>query len=141
MFIYNIVGICWIITKMDGKLWYYLLENKNNLGKLTHYSTNLMEKISIVNWRISLITLKLCVKRDNLGIPKELWNIIGNFIECDIGLKNRKEYLIACGCSQNNKFRYERNTPKTCPNCGKDVNMKDILVCKNGIWTLVENLV
>jgi len=30
---------------------------------------------------MSLITLRLCVKRDNLGVPKELWNIICEHIE------------------------------------------------------------
>jgi len=71
---------------MSIDLWSQFQKHKYDVS----YLTNLAEKhfnyhmITTIKYQINLITLKLCIKRDNLGIPKELWNIICGYIEIHI---------------------------------------------------------
>lgn len=66
---------------------------------------------------ISLYTLRLCIKRNNLGVPIELWNIICSHIRNDIELfRPYKYYILYCGEEEKNIYIESKKQPKKCPN-------------------------
>jgi len=80
---------------MDSKLWNAIQDNKWNANYLENLLTNREEKLKdqierynngnkILKYQTNLCILRLCIKRDNLGVPIELWNIICEYLQNDI---------------------------------------------------------
>jgi len=71
----------------------------NYLISLAKYNSNSNIFVIAMKYQINLITIKLCIKRDNLGIPKELWDIICGYIKKNIQLcqvKYESEHKAYC---------------------------------------------
>jgi len=78
---------------MALSLWYEFKDHINDIN----YLKDLVKQVSFIQLHINLTTLKLCIKRNNLGIPKEIWNIICGFIVKDIkNLKQKEPYFYNC---------------------------------------------
>jgi len=97
--------------KTDGNKWDYKF-----LNSLISYHS---ERINPIKYQLNLVTLKLCINRDNLGIPKELWYIICEYIEYDIlNFKPNTWYRFYCYEEDEFVTVYAKNKPKYCPNDG-----------------------
>jgi len=97
-----------------------LFENKWNSDYLETFIDLYSERLLIVKYQLSLLTLKLCINRDNLCIPKELWNIICEYIENEVRY-TKQSVKFGYHCDLENKSKHMRGhkIPKYCPddNC------------------------
>jgi len=59
---------------MNIALWNQFKKNRFDLNWLDNLIYNQLKITSYIYYQINFITLKLCIKRDNLGIPIELWD-------------------------------------------------------------------
>jgi len=98
--------------------------NKWNCSFLTKLIEHHLEKITPVKYHLNLITLQLCIERNNLGIPKELWNIICKYIKYDIKhFKSNKWYEIYCPRENIYKNIYAIERAEYCPDDGAKLNL------------------
>jgi len=59
-------------------------KHKWNRKFLNEFADFYISQINPVKYQLNLIELMLCINRNNLGVPKELWNIICKYIKQDI---------------------------------------------------------
>jgi len=115
---------------MDSELWDTLCENKGNVNSLMQMIKEREDKLrdiiekhnsatNIIKYQNNLCTLRLCIKRDNLGVPIELWNIICGFVSNDIE-KHQPYKHYDCYCTFECKDVYIKSAthPSYCPNDG-----------------------
>jgi len=95
---------------MNTDLWYDLAKNKN-----INYLKKLYNDLDFVRLQMNLITLRLCIKRDNLGVPVELWNIICEYIKSNFN-SFAPAYRFSYVCSSTHKriTIYSSHIPKCC---------------------------
>lgn len=66
---------------------HFFYKNDNNWG---YHSTEYI----IAKIYLSIIITKLCIKRNNFGLPRELWDIICSFINNEIYFYLGREIII-----------------------------------------------
>jgi len=121
---------------MSLDIWNKFTAHKNDI----HYLTKLITETSFMQLQVNLITLKLCIKRDNLDIPNDLWKIICRFIENDIrNLKPKQIYYFVCPISPRFKYGkqevYSQYPPKYCE-C-HNAKFKAIYIFEEGHYTKI----
>jgi len=97
---------------MADNIWHKFEKNKGSIN----YLKKLNDEFKFIQLQINLINLKLCIKRNNLGIPIELWNII-------------------CGCIEGhiNNFAPKSEFTYICPVIKQQVNLLGSFLPKNCI--------